>query len=106
MDILGALLQLVGVAGTIPAVEKVLIVVVAVAVALILLVNALVALWHAIVSVIASVGAILKIFGTDITPLIDKLKVSDQKVADFSQGTLIPILNRISAIPLPKKPQE
>lgn len=87
--------------GGVPMVAKILAIVVMVAGLLSALVSALIALWHAVVGVLLAVGAFPKM--QSVAALAAKLQVEEQKVDDFANNKLIPILNRLSVIPLPQK---
>lgn len=101
MDVLSMLIGLVQSLGSVPLVGKVLMYVVIFSGVAASLASAVVALWH---------GAVLFLQALSIIPGLSSLKkvadwfsAEESKIGDFEQGKLLPILNRLSAIPLPKK---
>jgi vacuolar-type H+-ATPase subunit I/STV1 len=102
MDVLSLLISLVQSLANVPVVGKVLSIIVMVALLAGPCVTALVALWHSLVGVMAALGAIPGLSG--LQSLAAKLKAEDGVVDDWANNKLLPILNRISAIPLPQKP--
>lgn len=99
MDVLSLLISLVQSVSGVPMVAKVLLVIVMGAGVAASLASALVALWHSLVLIFQAIGLV----SPACTKIADKLAADEAKINDFEQGKLLPILNRLSAIPLPKK---
>lgn len=104
LAVLNVLVQLLGALAAVPVVGKILVVVVASAGALAGVSSALVAMWRAVVLVLASLSLVPGLSG--LKAVADKLKTSQDAVDDFEQNKILPILNRLSTIPLPKKPED
>jgi hypothetical protein len=101
MDVVSVVQIIIGLAASVPVVGTYLAIVLPYALALPLLVTSFVALWHAIVVFLSAVGAIPGL--SSLSALGVKLSADEQIISDFSQSKLLPILNQLSAIPLPKK---
>jgi hypothetical protein len=65
--------------------------------------TALVGIWHSF-AVLAQGLAILPIPGfKKLQPIADKMKADETKITSLKDGKILPILNRLSSLPLPKK---
>ena len=102
MDVMSIITYLVGLLGSIPVVGHFLAIALPVAAALPIAVSAFVALWHAVVMMIAALAGIPGLQG--LKNIADSMKAKEDNVSSFANGKLLPLLNRISAIPLPKAP--
>jgi hypothetical protein len=101
MDIMALVVQILTFIGQIPVVGHYLQIVVEVALLAGPVVSALIAIWHAAVM---SVQALSKIPGlSSLGDVATKMKANEDIIDDFSQSKILPILNQISSIPLPKK---
>jgi hypothetical protein len=78
---------------------KVLAIVIAVAGGLSGVVTALVMLWHAVVIVVKALSVMPGL--SALAKVSDMLSADEQKISDFSQGKILPVLNRLSAVQLP-----
>lgn len=100
MDFISIIVGALPVIASYGAAGKVVAIVIAAAGGLSGLVTAIVALWHAVVLVMKAI-AIMPGLGA-MSKVSDMLAADEQKIDDFSQGKLLPILNRLSVVSLPK----
>jgi hypothetical protein len=100
MSIISIVSTIVGFFGKIPAIGAALSVLVEASLALIVLVNAFVAAWHGVIVILNAFAAIPGLSG--LSSVANSLAVDEKIVDDFAQNKILPILNQISAIPLPK----
>lgn len=98
--ILGIITQLLGWLQGIPMIGQIASVVVGVVTVLTMLVNGFVLAWHGLVVLMASLAQIPGLSG--LQSLSDSLKADETKIDDFANNVLLPILNQLSAIPIPK----
>lgn len=100
MDLISIVLGALPIIASYGAAGKVLAIAIAVAGGLSGVVTALVALWHALVLTIKALAVMPGL--TSLSKLADTLAADEQKITDVSQGKILPILNRLSAVSLPK----
>lgn len=98
--ILSFLPSIVGALAAVPVVGKVLAVVISGASILIIVVNALVVVWHAIVGLLQAVAKIPGLSG--VQSLADTLRADSDVIDGVVSGKIIPLLDRISSLPLPQ----
>ena len=101
MDVVSIIQIIIGLAGSVPVVGHYLAIILPYAMALPVLVTSFVALWQAVVVFLGALGSIPGL--SFLSSISAVLAADEQKVNDFAQGKLLPILNQLSAIPLPKK---
>jgi hypothetical protein len=104
MDIVSLIVTFVTMLGSIPVVGKVLAVAIPAIAGLAGCVTALVAIWHGFVALLVGLAKIPGLSG--LAGFAEKMKNDESKVDGFLQGTLFPLLNRLSAIPVPQVKQE
>jgi hypothetical protein len=85
--------------GNIPVVGHYLSLLVSFALPLTAVVTALVAVWHAVVGIVAAVAALPGM--SKLQGLADSLKADEDKLVSFENSWILPILNRLSMLPLP-----
>lgn len=99
MDIISIILGLLPMVASYGAVGKILATIIAVAGGLSGVVTALVAMWHALVLVLQALSILPGL--SSLASLAQALAADEAKITSFSQGTLLPLLNRLSAVQLP-----
>lgn len=97
MDLISMLL---GFLGSIPVVGSVLAVVAKFAIPASACVTALVAVWHAVVGVLTA----LSLAVPSLAGVAASLKADEDTITSFENSWILPILNRLSLIPLPQAP--
>ena len=85
----------------IPAIGKYLALGLSVVVALGAVVTAVVGAWHGIVILLQALASIPGLSG--LAGVAASMKVDEGKITDFSNSKILPIINRLSAIPIPKQ---
>lgn len=85
---------------SLPVVGKYVAVAVSVFLALVAVVNSVVLVWHGAVVLMNALAAVPGLQG--LQKVADSMGVDEKVLSDFTAGKLLPILNRLSAIALPK----
>ncbi len=101
MDVTSLITLILSLVGQIPVVGHLLVVVLPYLLAIPVLVTAFVGLWHAVVVFLKAVGQFPGLGG--LSAVADSLQVEEKVIDDFTKNVLLPILNQLSSIPLPKK---
>ena len=99
MDVTQIIVTLVSFLASIPVVGKILAVVIPALAGVSAVVTALVMVWHAFVALLQALAMIPGLQG--LQGFATSMKNDEDKVTGFAQGTLMPLLNRLSAIPVP-----
>lgn len=102
MNPMDLITMLLGFLGNIPLVGGILAKVVVFALPASAVVTALVAVWHAVVGVVSA----LSVAFPSLAGLAASLKADEDKITSFSNSWILPILNRLSLLPLPKAPAD
>ena len=100
MDIASIATMLIGMLGQVPVVGHVLQIVMPYIIALPVVITGVVGLWHSVVLLLQGLGKLPGL--TKLAALGDAMSTTEAKVQNFENSTLMPIINRLSAIPLPK----
>lgn len=93
--------MLVGLMSAIPVVGGILAKIIMIAAPLTVAVTALVALWHALVVFVSALAVMPGLEG--LKTISEKLKASEEQATGFVHNYILPILNRLSMIPIPEK---
>lgn len=102
MDVISFVITLLTGLAQVPAIGKILVWVVGGAAVVAGIATAVVSLWHAAV---VSVKALSQIPGLQgLVDVATHMSTTEAAINDFENNSLLPILNRISVIPLPKAP--
>lgn len=99
-SILNVVQMLVGYFGSIPAIGKYIAMALGLILSLGAVATAIVGMWHAVVVLLQALAGVPGLQG--LMGVANSLKVQEDKLKDFENNKILPILNRLSAISLPK----
>jgi hypothetical protein len=103
MDIINFVLGLLGSLSGVPYVGQAMYYLVLAAAVASGAVTAFVAIWHALVVLFQALALIPGL--SSMAKVADFFKTTEDKISGVEKAWISPILNRLSAIPLPKKPE-
>lgn len=100
MDLMTIVSYMMGMLASIPVIGAFLAKVMPYLAAIPVAVSAFVAVWHAIVLALKAVAMIPGL--SKMGAVAEMLAAKEEKITSFQNGTLLPVLNRLSAVPIPK----
>lgn len=95
------IMSLLAAIGSIPAVGPVLAKAIAVAAIILPAATAIVAVWHSLIGLVVSLSKVPGL--SSLQGVADKLNVWDQEAEGVLNQYVLPLLNRLSALPVPEK---
>lgn len=101
MDPIQIIQALIASFASIPVVGKYIAIAMGFVIALSAVANSIVVVWHSLVIFMKGLASIPGLSG--LQSLADSMVTSEKAIDDFVNGKLLPLLNQISSIPLPKE---
>lgn len=98
--VLSVVSMLISYFGGMPSVGKYMALGLSIIVSLGAVATAIVGMWHGLVVLLQALASVPGLQG--LKGVADSMKVQEDKIKDFENNKLLPILNRLSAISLPK----
>lgn len=99
-SVLNVISMLIGYFGSVPSVGKYIAIGLSVILSLGAVATAIVGMWHGIVVLLQALASVPGLQG--LKGVADSMKIQEDKINDFENNKILPILNRLSAISLPK----